>query len=119
MKIPQRTKEVRSIKGKRILKGVIGDPIKGEDAVANGVKIIYRAIHRKPYPSKKITQKEYNCPTHGVLCSVDCSYKIDFMKDFNRRYMLFKPMHTLSPEVLEQVVDDEITPKQKKQKKLD
>jgi len=119
IEMTQRTKEVRSNKGKRTLKGFVGCPIKGEDAVEKGVKLIYKAIYRKPYPSKKTKQKEYNCPTHGISCPVDCYYKNDFMKDFNRRNMFFNPLNTLSPEVLEQVVDDYTHPKREKQKKLD
>lgn len=117
--IANTTKEVRSIKGKRTLRGVVGEAVKGEDAVENGVKIIYRAIHRKPCPSKKTKQEKYNCPTHGNECPRDCAYLASFEKDFSKRNMLFKPLNTLSPEVLEQVVDEDIHPKRKKQKKLD
>lgn len=117
--IANSTKVIRSSKGKRTLRGIVGEPIKGEDAVGKGVKLIYSAIHRKLYPSKKTKQKKYNCPIHGISCQDGCSYKDDFLKDFNRRNMLFKPLNSLSPEVLEQVVDDYSQPKRKKQKKLD
>jgi hypothetical protein len=109
-RIVHRTKVIRSTKGERVLKGVIGEAnkeaVKREDAVGKGVKAIYGAIHRKAYPSKKTKQKEYNCPVHGSLCREDCSYLKQFMKDFNRRMMLFKPLNTTDPAVLPQVIGE-------------
>jgi hypothetical protein len=101
--IANRTKIVRSTRGERVLKGVVGKPIKGEDMVEKAVKLIYNAIHRRPYPSKKSKQKKYNCPAHGVSCPKHCSYLKTFMKDFDRRHMLFKPLYTTDPAVLAQV----------------
>ncbi len=105
--IANRTKVVRSARGERVLKGYIGGPVKGEDAVGKGVKIIYEAIHRKPYPSKKTKLKEYNCPTHKASCPKDCPYLKSFMKDFNKRTMLFKPLYTTDPADLPQVIGEE------------
>ena len=105
--IAKRTKVVRTARGERVLKGVVGEHIKGEDAVEKGVKVIYNAIHRKPYASKKTKQKEYNCPVHGVSCpSMGCPYLKKWMKDFNKRRMLFKPLYTTDPVVLPQVIGD-------------
>jgi hypothetical protein len=104
--IANRTKIIRSTRGERVLQGVVGDPVKGEDMVEKAVKLIYNAIHRKPYPSKKSKQKEYNCPTHGVSCPKDCFYLKTFMKDFNRRNMLFLPLNTTDPAVLPQVIGE-------------
>ena len=114
--IANRTKVIRASNSDITVKGYIGDPVKGEDAVEKGIKLIYSAIHRKPYPSKKTKQKEYNCPTHGVSCPSGCAYREDFMKCFNRRNKLFKPLHTLSPEVLEKVVNNNSCPKRKSQR---
>jgi hypothetical protein len=104
--IANRTKVIRSTRGEKILKGFVGDPIKGEDAVEKGVKMIYSAIHRKSYPSKKTKQKEYRCPNHERSCPKDCPYFMSFMKDFNRRMMLFKPLNTTDPAVLPYVIGE-------------
>jgi hypothetical protein len=50
---------------------------------------------------------------------MECPYLKNFMENYNRRNMLFKPLNTLSPEGLEQVVDDYNNPKWTKQKKSD
>ena len=100
-RVADRTKVVKSTGGERVYKGVIGDNIKGEDAVEKGVKVIYNAIHREPYPSKKTNLKEYNCPTHGLSCPTkECAYLQLFMKNFNKATMLFKPLHTTDPAAL-------------------
>jgi hypothetical protein len=105
--VANRTKVVRSVRGERVLKGVIGEPVRGEDTVGKGVVAIYKAIHRKPYPSKKTKLKEYNCPTHGVSCpTMECPYAKNFMKRFNKRTMLFKPLYTIDPAVLPQVIGE-------------
>lgn len=104
-KIIERTKVVKSTRGEKEYKGYIGETIKGEDAVEKGVKIIYRAIHRKPY-SSKTKQKEYNCPTHGTSCPINCAYLKSFMHDFNKRAMLFKPLVTTDPNNLSQIIDE-------------
>lgn len=105
-RIANRTKVVRSIRGERTLKGYVGYPVEGEDGVRKGVKKIYIAIHRKLYPSKKTKLKEFNCPTHGVQCPMKCLYLRNWMKDFNKRTMLFKPLYTTDPAVLSQVIGE-------------
>jgi len=105
--IAKRTKIVRTARGERILKGVVGEHIKGEDAVEKGVKLIYSAIHRKPY-LQKTKQRDYNCPTHGVSCpTMECPYLKSFMKDYNRRNVLFLPLHTTDPRTLSQVIGED------------
>lgn len=106
--IANRTKIIRSTRGETVLKGVVGEgePGEGDDMVGRAVKVIYNAIHRKPYPSKKSKQKEYNCPAHGVKCAANCSYLKSFMKAFNKRTMLFKPLYTIDPAVLPQVIGE-------------
>lgn len=105
--IANRTKIIRSTRGEKVLKGVVGEPVEGEDAVEKGVIAIYKAIHRKPYPSRKTRLKKYNCPTHGVSCpSMGCPYAKKWMKDFNKRMMLFKPLYTTDPAVLPQVIGE-------------
>jgi hypothetical protein len=79
------------------MKGVVGPPIKGEDNVEKGVKLVYRAVHRKAYPSKKKSQL-YSCPRHGDACTKDCAYYKDYMKSFNKRKML-KPLITTDKEL--------------------
>ena len=118
-KIENRTKTIKSRIGKeRTIKGFIGEPIKGEDNVEKGVKLIYQAIHRKPYPSKE-KQTPFNCPEHGNEYNEDCQHCKKWFKKFNTSKKLFNPLNTLSPEALEQVVDDYYNPKKTKKKKLD
>ena len=107
IKIGEITETIKSMRGKKTLKGVIGQPVKGEDKIEKGVKLIYGAIHRNPYPSTKTKQKDYNCPEHGLECTKECKYLIDFMKDFNRRMMLFKPLHTTDPAHLSHVIGED------------
>ncbi|MBR9682887.1 MAG: hypothetical protein GOV02_04375 [Candidatus Aenigmarchaeota archaeon] len=74
----------------------VGTPVKGknkvevegEDAVEKGVKLIYKAIHRKSYRIKHIEAmtEEYNCPQHGNECSAECSYQIDWYNRIKRIY---------------------------------
>jgi len=106
-KIRNTTKVVRSTRGEKVIKNYVGEPVEKESGVGKAVKRIYSAIHRKPYPSKKTKQKEYNCPTHGVKCTADCPYLKSFRKDFNKRTMLFKPLYTIDPAVLQQVIGED------------
>lgn len=93
-RIAERTKSIKTKSGKeKEIKGYIGQPVKGEDIVEKGVKLIYRAIHRKAYPSKK-RQELYNCPQHGNVCPHNCLYLKKWRYDFNKRKMLFKPLVT-------------------------
>lgn len=64
-----------------------GNPVKGEDAVEKGVKLIHRAIHGTDFYTKdeEIIEK-YNCPTHGNLCPPNCKYYRDWRNVFNRLY---------------------------------
>lgn len=116
-KHPDKAEEAkRKIETER--KGIIGQSIQGEDNIEKGVKLIYQAIHRKEYPSKKRLGL-YKCPVHGKDCPKNCSYLKDYMKDFNKKKMLYKSLNTLAPEDLEQVVDDYRNPKKTKQRKSD
>lgn len=80
-----RTKTITTVKGQRVLSDVVGVSIKGEDAVEKAIKIIYSAIHRKPCPSKLKKQTSYRCPEHKNNCPEDCNYRINWMKNFNKR----------------------------------
>lgn len=98
-RIAERTKTIKTRNGKeRTIKGFIGPSIKGEDNVEKAVKLIYQAIHRKVYASKK-KQSLYNCPEHGRECPINCSYYEQYMKDFNKRKTLFKPLVTTAQEL--------------------
>jgi hypothetical protein len=91
--ILRRTKTIRTPKGEREIKCYIGESIKGEDSIEKGVKLIYKAIHRKVYPKPK-KQGLFICPKHGQDCPKDCKHLKNWMKVFNKRYMLFKPLNT-------------------------
>lgn len=61
----------------------IGDII-GEDAVEKGVKVIYHAIHRKPYKERDVGQiEEYVCIDHMNDCPINCSNLKKWQKKFN------------------------------------
>jgi len=104
-KLEEKTKTVKIGRHKEItLKGFIGEPIKGEDNVEKKVKLIYQAIHRKPYPSTpKKKQERFNCPEHGNGCPKNCSYLNQYEKDFNRQYKL-KPLYTTDPSDLDNLI---------------
>lgn len=63
-----------------------GKTVKGEDNIENGIKLIYAAIHRKPYGGKDICPliEEYNCPHHGKNCPPGCEYHNQWVDRFNR-----------------------------------
>ena len=63
-----------------------GTPIRGEDRIEKGVKVIYKAIHRDKYSPKTIEPviEEYNCPHHEKSCSPSCSYYQKWIDRFNR-----------------------------------
>lgn len=64
-----------------------GSPIKGEDKIEKGVKLIYKAIHRTDYSRKKIEPviEGYNCPTHQKNnCPASCNYHKEWSGRFNR-----------------------------------
>ena len=84
-KLKERTKTINTGKGQRVLRGVIGVPVKGEDAVEKAIKIIYSAIHRKPCPSKLKKKTSFDCPEHKQSCPENCDYLKKWMEDFNRR----------------------------------
>jgi hypothetical protein len=54
----------------------VGRPLKGEDRVEKGVKLIWAAIHREPYTRKKAKpiMEDWNCPTHGKTYNDQCQY---------------------------------------------
>ena len=60
--------------------------VEGEDKVEKGIKLIYQAIHRKPYHPKDIAPllDEYNCPQHGLSCPESCKYYKDWLSRFDR-----------------------------------
>jgi len=106
IRLENKTKKIKTNKGKeRIIKGFIGESIKGEDNVEKAVKLIYQAIHRKKYPPKK-KLKSFNCPEHGNKCPQGCSYLEKYMEDFNKRNMLFKPLYTTDPSNLNNIQSD-------------
>jgi len=66
----------------------IGASVRGEDKVEKGIKLIYQAIHRKPYSKKSIefVTDEYNCLQHGNDCPATCAYLKDFYNKIKRNY---------------------------------
>ena len=72
-----------------------GNPIKGEDAVEKGIKLIHKAIHGADYSAKDTEpiNEEYNCPRHGKKCSPGCNYIKYWMGIFNR---VIKPEPSLT-----------------------
>ena len=55
----------------------IGMPVKGESTVRGGYNLINRAIFRNSARSQKghfSIFEDYNCPTHGKDCTLDCDY---------------------------------------------
>lgn len=63
----------------------------GEDAVGKGIKLIYKAIHRKPYNQQDVEPiiEEYNCPQHDKSCSPNCRYLIEWQARFDRLNNIF------------------------------
>lgn len=105
-RIAERTKTIKTRNGKeKTLKGVIGEPIKGEDNVEQGVKLVYQAIHRKAYPSKKKLGL-FNCPEHGRDCPIDCPNAKEWYKKFNLSKTNFKDLHTTDPSDIENFPDE-------------
>lgn len=93
-KIADNTKTIKTRCGKsKTMRGVVAMSVKGEDNVEKGIKLVYEAIHRKPYPSKK-KQTSYDCPEHGNNCPKECGYLKKWFRNFNKRKMLFKPLCT-------------------------
>jgi hypothetical protein len=94
-KVPEKMNAVREYlsgkkpKGMKILKGVIGEQVKGEDHVEVAVKLIYQAIHRKSYPARK--KKElFKCLEHGDNCPLDCKNLRESLKAFNKKHSMRK-----------------------------
>jgi hypothetical protein len=64
--------------------------VSGEDKIEKAVKLIYKAIHRKPYSKTKIVPLLYldnrNCPEHGNIanCPFKCQYLQDWYNTANR-----------------------------------
>jgi hypothetical protein len=63
-------------------------PVKGEDHVEKGVKLIYEAIHRKTYRQKARSFEEvYACPEHhNNQCPANCEHLKKWEVIFNRAY---------------------------------
>jgi len=69
---------IDKLKKKRIPVGT-KNSFQGEDRIEKGVKLIYHAIHRKKYPSRKDRHETflnaYDCPDHVAMqCPVSCQY---------------------------------------------
>jgi hypothetical protein len=64
-----------------------GLPVKGEDRIEKGVKLIFTAIHRKTYvhkENKPAIIEKYSCPSHGNKCRPSCKYYKDWAGRFDR-----------------------------------
>lgn len=64
-----------------------GISVKGEDKIEKGIKLVYEAIHRKPYKQKNIEpiSEEYKCPSHADKeCPDSCKYLKEWADRFNR-----------------------------------
>src|SRR5262249_3239577 len=69
-----------------------GIPIPGEDGVEQGIKNIYQAIHRQPYPTAGIepdkatlNSLQCRCPYHPQNdCPIDCSYALQWLKSVRK-----------------------------------
>jgi len=100
---PEKVKAVKEYlsgrrpKGRKSLKGVIGEPVKGEDHVEVAVKLIYQGIHRKPYPARKSKELFFKCPQHGDNCPRNCKNLQESWKAFNKRHSLRKGKMILAP----------------------
>jgi len=80
--------QLEKFKAKKV---VWGKPIRGEDKIEKGIKLIYSAIHRAAYSRKAIASNEpiieqYNCSTHGVSCPISCKNYKEWLGKFNRLY---------------------------------
>jgi hypothetical protein len=62
--------------------------VKREDNVDKGVKLIYNAIHRKPYPLQKVRKELFRCQIHGDLCNKDCPNYIESKRILDDRTKL-------------------------------
>jgi hypothetical protein len=63
----------------------------GEASVTQGIKNIYQAIHRQPYPTVGIEpdkatldSSKYRCPYHPPECPPDCSYAPRWFKSIRK-----------------------------------
>ena len=84
----------------------VGHPIKQEDRIARGVKLIWSAIHRESYTSTKVEPviEEWNCPEHGKRYSAKCEHCKGLMDRFDRIYSMhraYKP--TINPDTLDSI----------------
>lgn len=114
-RIAERTKTIKFRSGReRTIKGVVGEPVKGEANVEKGVKLIYQAIHRKAYPSRK-KMELFNCPEHGGNCPKECTYLKAKMRDLNKRTLL-KSLVTTDKELSAIASDKEL---QKSEERID
>lgn len=62
------------------------DCAKGEDRIEKGVKLIWTAIHRKPYSSKKVkpVMEDWTCPVHGKEYDATCKHCKGLSDRFDR-----------------------------------
>jgi len=62
-----------------------GTPVRGEDAVEKGIKLIHKAIQGMDYSVKNTEPiiDRYECPDHGNCCPKTCKYFIDWKLKFN------------------------------------
>ena len=65
-------------------------PFKGEDKVEKGVKLVWDAIHRRPYEPPKVKHviEEWNCQEHGRNFSAGCKYCKSLKDSFERAYSM-------------------------------
>jgi len=73
--------------------GLSSGPFKERHRIEKGIKLIYKAIHRKPYPSKIKAQEPFQCQEHGDNCPQNCNYLMKKMHDFNKRNQTYSPKH--------------------------
>lgn len=70
----------------------------GEDNRERGIKLIYEAIQREKYPTRKDRHRtfldEYNCPLHSPnKCTVSCKYQKEWYDKFNKVMSLENKTH--------------------------
>lgn len=74
----------------RTMRMKVGYPIKGEDRVEKGVKLIWTAIHRESYTPNKVQplMEDWNCPKHGKEYDSRCEHCKALYGRFDRIYSM-------------------------------
>jgi hypothetical protein len=92
-----KTNKTNSIKASKILeifkhkKIKWGISVKGEDKIEKGVKLVFKAIHRKSYSQRDIEPliEDFNCPNHKKdECPKNCTYLKQWEGYFNRLHLI-------------------------------